>query len=108
MNPLFLICIFVRLSIAYLALLLGKDDPIYLKPLGLLTAFASFAFFISEFSGLMEYGFLGQKIWWFRYVHSLFYAIFSYLALKGNPNAYVALVLDVVYGLFHYIHNYTK
>lgn len=108
MNPLFLICIFVRLSIAYLALLLGKNDPIYLKPLGLMTTFVSFMFFITEFSGLKQYGMFGQKVWWFRYIHFIFYGVFSYFALIGNPNAYIVLVLDVVYGLFHFVYNYTK
>lgn len=108
MNPFFIICIFVRLSIVYLTLYLTKKNPDFLIPLGLMYSLMSFAFFITEFSGLRKYGMFGQKVWWNRYIHSLLYAIFAYLAFQRNEKAYYILVIDILFGIFHYLHNYTK
>lgn len=108
MNPLFIICIFVRVSIVYLTMYLTKNNIDFLIPLGLVYSLLSFIFFITEFSGLIEYGIFGQKVWWNRYIHSLFYLIFAYLAFQLNEKAYIILVIDILFGILHYIHNYTK
>jgi hypothetical protein len=43
----------------------------------------------------------GEKIWWndLRPVHALLYALFSYNAINGNRNAYLFLLVDVLFGL---------
>ncbi len=47
----------------------------------------------------------GDKIWWnnLRPVHALLYFIFAYLAITKNNNAWVALLIDVLIGLFSFI-----
>ena len=51
----------------------------------------------------------GEKIWWnnLRPLHSILYFLFAYNAIKGNKNAWIYLLIDVVIGLisfliFHY------
>lgn len=54
---------------------------------------------------------LGDKIWWnnLRPLHALLYGLFAYNAIKGNPNSWIFLFLDVIIGLisfltYHYIN----
>jgi dipeptide/tripeptide permease len=108
MNPLFIICIFVRLSLVYLTYIMGNRYPDLVKPIGLMFAMLSIGFFIIEFFKLKQYGAFGNKVWWNRYVHSLFFAMFAYLTFQQNKKAYIVLLLDVIFGILHYIHNYTK
>ena len=108
MNPLFIVCIFIRLSIVYLIFYLSNMYPNLVKLIGLMFALMSFGFFIIEFFKLKPYGAFGNKVWWNRYIHSLFYAIFAYLTFQRNKKAYIVLLIDVIFGIFHYIHNYTK
>mgnify|MGYP000001369589 CR=1 FL=1 len=108
MNPLFIICIFIRLSIVYLTFILGIKYPDLLQPIGLMFALISLAFFVIEILKMKPYGAFGNKVWWNRYIHSLFFALFAYLAFQQNKKAYIVLLVDVLFGIFHYIHNYTK
>lgn len=108
MNPLFIICIFVRLSIVYLTFHLSNRYPNLVKPLASVFVLLSLGFFIVEFFKLKPYGAFGNNVWWNRYIHSLFYAVFAYLSFQQNKKAYVVLLLDVIFGTFHYIYNYTK
>ena len=43
----------------------------------------------------------GEKIWWnsIRPVHSLFYFLFAYSAVKGIRGAWIYLWMDVLFGL---------
>lgn len=43
----------------------------------------------------------GEKIWWndLRPLHALLYALFSYNAINENRNAYLFLLVDVLFGL---------
>jgi hypothetical protein len=108
MNPLFIICIFIRLSIVYLTFYLGNKYPYLMKPIGLMFALTSFGFFIIEFFKLKPYGASGNKVWWNRYIHSIFFALFAHLTFQQNKKAYIVLFLDVIFGIFHYLHHYTK
>jgi len=108
MNPLFIFCIFVRLSFVYITMYVGKNNPDFLLPIALMFSVASFSFFITEFSGLRKYGIFGQKVWWNRYIHSILFALFSYFAFKRNEYAYIILLIDLLFGILHYIYNYTK
>ena len=108
MNPLFIICVFLRLFIVYLTFYLSNKYPYFVKPIGLIFALMSLGFFVIEFFKLKPYGAFGSKVWWNRYIHSLFYALFAYLAFKENKKAYIVLLVDVIFGIFHYIHHYTK
>ena len=51
----------------------------------------------------------GAQIWWkdLRIVHALFYAWFVVDAYLEKPNAYVPLLLDVIFGFFSFIVHYS-
>ena len=59
---------------------------------------------------------LGDKIWWdkLRPIHSMLMIIFAYLAINKSNNAWIILLIDVLFGLsnfliFHYIQgNFSK
>lgn len=108
MNPLFIICIFVRLSLVYITMFLTKKNIDFLVPLGIMYSLMSFAFFIVEFLELKKSGMFGQKVWWNRYIHSFFYAVFAFLAFQHNEKAYYILLFDLIFGILHYVYNYTK
>ena len=44
---------------------------------------------------------LGGKIWWkhLRPFHALLWGLFSYLAITGNRNAWIVLLIDTLFGL---------
>jgi hypothetical protein len=83
----------------------------YLKYMGYLALTISFGFMYIFLTGSRDTGVevFGEKIWWnnLRPIHSLLYFLFAYNAIKGNQNAWVYLLIDVVIGLisfliFHY------
>jgi hypothetical protein len=47
----------------------------------------------------------GEKIWWnnLRPIHAVLYGLFSYNAIIGNRNAWIYLLIDVVFGLFSFL-----
>jgi len=52
---------------------------------------------------------LGDKIWWqnLRPIHLLLWSLFSYLAINGNRNAWVVLLVDTLFGLVAFLsHHY--
>ena len=48
---------------------------------------------------------LGGKIWWknLRPFHALLWALFSYLAITGNKNAWIVLFIDTIFGLLFFL-----
>ena len=48
---------------------------------------------------------LGGKIWWknLRPFHALLWALFSYLAITGNRNAWIVLFIDTIFGLLFFL-----
>lgn len=47
----------------------------------------------------------GEKIWWnnLRPLHAVLYGLFAYNAIIGNRNAWIYLLIDVVFGLFSFL-----
>jgi hypothetical protein len=83
----------------------------YLKYMGYLALIISFGFMYLFLTGSRKTGVevFGEKIWWnnLRPLHSILYFLFAYNAIKGNKNAWIYLLIDVVIGLisfliFHY------
>ncbi len=53
----------------------------------------------------------GDKIWWndLRPVHSILYFLFAYNAIIGNKQAWIYLLVDVVFGLISFLsHHFIK
>jgi hypothetical protein len=101
-------CIGTRSLLVYIAKTTNKTLLMFLGYLALLPAIG---FFYLYFSGSRKTGteVFGDKIWWnnLRPVHGLFYTLFAYNAINGNLNAWIYLLVDVIFGLtsfliFHY------
>ena len=113
---LFLIgCIGSRSLLVYLAKTTNKQFLMYMGYLALLPAIGFFYIF---FTGTRQTGaeVFGDKIWWnnLRPIHGLLYSLFAYNAITGNPNSWIYLLVDVLFGLvsfliFHYYNgDFTK
>ena len=77
----------------------------YLKYLGYLALLPATGFMYIYLSGITGLGAFGEKIWWnhLRPVHSILYFLFAYNAIKGNKQAWIYLLADVVIALISYI-----
>ena len=108
---LFLIgCIGVRSLLVYLA---KTSNQTFLMYMGLIALIPAIGFFYLFLTGSRKTGaeVFGDKIWWndLRPIHGIFYSLFAYNAIIGNKNAWIYLLVDVVFGLasfliFHYIN----
>jgi hypothetical protein len=102
---LFLIgCIGVRLLLVYIA----KNISIQLlKYMGYIALIPALGFFYIFLTGMRKTGpeVFGDKIWWnnIRPVHGILYLLFSYNAIIGNKNAWVYLLIDVIFGLISFL-----
>jgi hypothetical protein len=104
-----------RSLLVYMAKTTNKTLLMFLGYLALLPAIG---FFYLYFSGSRKTGFevFGDKIWWnnLRPVHGLIYTLFAYNAINGNLNAWIYLLVDIIFGLtsffiFHYYNgDFTK
>jgi hypothetical protein len=101
-------CIGTRTLLVYIAKTTNKTLLMFLGYLALLPAIGFFYLF---FSGTRKTGaeVFGDKIWWnnLRPIHGLLYTLFAYNAITGNQNAWLYLLVDVVFGftsfvIFHY------
>jgi hypothetical protein len=102
---LFLIgCIGCRLVLT----LLAKQYPDYLQYIGIITLAISIGFFYFYFTGSRKTGFetFGEKIWWnkLRPLHGSLYLLFSILAFRKHPLAWVVLLIDTLIGIGAFIH----
>jgi len=98
------LCISVRLLFVYIARHISNKFLPLLGFLALLPAVGFLYIFIFGKSNKRGETF-NQKIWWgnLRPIHSFFYFYFAYQAFSKNPNAYIVLLIDVVFGLFSFI-----
>ena len=103
-------CIGTRSLLVYIAKTTNKTILMYMGYLALLPAIGFFYLFLT---GSRQTGaeVFGGKIWWndLRPIHGIFYSLFAYNAITGNQNAWIYLLVDVVFGLasflfFHYIN----
>ena len=103
------LCIPVRLLFVYIAKRVPNKFLPLLGFLALLPAVGFLYIFVFGKSNKRGETF-NQKIWWgnLRPIHSFFYFYFAYLAFLKNPNSYVVLLVDVVFGLFSFIVYHTS
>lgn len=91
-------CMGSRLALVWIA----KNHPELLKYMGILAIGISIGFMYIWANGLRKTGpeTFGDKIWWndLRPVHSVLYAVFAVMALRGDENAWKVLLADVTIG----------
>ena len=109
---LFLIgCIGTRAFFVYLA---KNANRTYLQYMGYVSILPAIGFFYLFLTGSRTTGaeVFGDKIWWnnLRPIHGLMYLLFAYNAIRGNPLAWIYLLLDVIIGLvsFLFFHSYNN
>jgi hypothetical protein len=98
---LFLIsCIGIRALFVIIAKNLSGD---YLRYAGYLALLPAIGFAYIFLTGARQTGpeTIGGRIWWnnLRPIHSVLYFLFAYNAIRGAQNAWVYLLIDVVFGL---------
>ena len=103
-------CIGIRTLLVYLARTTNKTILIYMGYVALLPAIG---FIYIYLTGSRQTGteVFGEKIWWnnLRPIHGLLYFLFAVNAIMGNKNAWLYLLVDVIFGLigfftFHYFN----
>jgi hypothetical protein len=100
-------CIGTRSLLVYLS---KNASTKYLKLMGYLALLPAIGFFYIYFTGSRKTGaeVFGDKIWWnnLRPIHGTLYALFALNAISGNKNAWIYLLVDVLFGLssFLYFH----
>jgi len=97
-------CIGARLLLVYIA----KNINIkFLKYMGYLLLLPAFGFIYIYLTGTRQTGaeVFGDKIWWnnLRPIHASLYLLFSYNAINGNKNAWIYLLIDVLFGLTSFL-----
>jgi uncharacterized membrane-anchored protein len=104
------VCILTRLILTFVV---KKLKPIYLPIAGYIGLILGISFLTIYYYNLRKTGIevFGDKIWWndIRPIHGILYLIFAYLAINKNKNAWIILLLDVIFGLVMFInHHYTN
>ena len=97
-------CIGVRSLLVIIAKYINIQ---YLKYLGYLALVPAIGFMYIFISGTRNTGaeVFGGKIWWnnLRPIHSILYFLFAYNAIMGNRNAWIILLVDVLFGLTSFL-----
>jgi hypothetical protein len=110
----FLLFLFGCIGMRSLFVIIAKNVSIqYLQYLGFLALLPAIGFIYIFITGSRKTGpeVLGDKIWWnnLRPLHALLYGLFAYNAIKGNPNSWMFLLLDVIIGLISFlVYHYYK
>ena len=107
-------CILTRLILTFIVKNLKQK---YLQIAGYIGLILGISFLTIYFLNLRKTGIevFGDKIWWndIRPIHGILYLIFAYLAINKNKNAWIILLIDVIFGFVmfinhHYINNNFK
>ena len=97
-------CIGVRALLVIIAKYINIQ---YLKYLGYLALVPAIGFMYIFISGTRNTGaeVFGGKIWWnnLRPIHSILYFLFAYNAIMGNRDAWIFLLVDVLFGLTSFL-----
>lgn len=83
----------------------------FLMILGIIALIPVYGWFYIIFFSPRDTGFevFGELIWWkkLRYIHMCLWAFFAYLAIRGNPSAWIVLAVDTVLGMSSFfIHHW--
>jgi len=106
MNPMFILCIIFRFSLAYLAYILYKENIRYIL---------SFIFFIIGlgFGYLFitkqrKKGAFNQLVWWdyYRPFHSILYILSGILLYNKYQYTYLLIIIDTFIGIYGFINKY--
>lgn len=101
-------CIPVRLLLVYIAKYGSKQ---IINLLAYISVVISFSFMYLFLSNKRQTGVevFGDKIWWnkLRPIHSIFYLLFAIYVFNNNPNAWVFLLYDVIFGLLSFVFYHT-
>jgi len=93
-------CIGSRLAFTALS---AYASNTFLKILGIIALIPVFGWLYIMFIGKRDTGLevFGEKIWWkdLRPLHTILWAIFSYMAISGNRKAWMVLFIDTMIGL---------
>ena len=111
-----LLCVPVRFLLIYVAMVVGRMGEgdgegrrkgmvkkVGSVVLGLLGLVIGGGLMYLHFSGSRPFSVAGDKAWWNRAVHSLFYLAFGVSMLMGRKDAYLILVGDLVYGIGSFV-----
>ncbi len=107
---LFLIgCMGTRTFFVYLAKNINIE---YLPYMGYVAIIIAIGFMYLFITGSRKTGreVLGDKIWWdkLRPVHAIMFTMFGYLAITKSNNAWIVLLIDVLFGLFSFLFFHYK
>ena len=85
----------------------------YLKYMGYIALLPAIGFIYIYLTGSRKTGAetFGEKIWWnnLRPIHSMLYFLFAYNAINGNKQAWIYLLVDVLFGLISFLlHHYVN
>lgn len=99
-------CMGIRLLLVYIANTINLTLLRYMGYLLLLPAIGLFYSYAKMQSPGV--GAFGGNIWWnqLRPLHGVFYLLFSYHAIRGNPHAWVYLLADVLFGFTMFVIHY--
>lgn len=111
MNPLkirfFLFLVFCIGSRLLFTAVSAVSSGWILKMLGLIALIPVVGWFYIIFIGKRDTGIevFGDKIWWknLRPIHMLLWGTFAYLAISGNPRAWIILLVDTLFGLTSFL-----
>lgn len=108
-----LLCVPVRFLMVYIAMRVGRwsvgggrGGGLYFKAMGVVGLMIGIGFMYLHFSGMRPLSVAGDKAWWNRMVHSVFYLAFGVRALMGDQDAYLFLLGDVVYGIGSFVKHH--
>lgn len=78
-----------------------------LQILGFIALIPVIGWFYIIFIGSRDTGLevFGEKIWWknLRPIHMILWGFFSFLAINGNRNAWIVLLIDTVIGMTSFL-----
>lgn len=102
-------CIGTRSLLVYIAKNVNLQT---LKYMGYLALLPTVGFMYIYLTGARQTGpeVFGERIWWndLRPIHAALYGLFSYTAITGNKNAWIYLLIDVIFGFISFIlHHFT-
>lgn len=103
----FIICIILRILIAYFTLYSLNNETLRLIT-SLILLCISVGFLYQYLTKYRINGAFGQKIWWdyMRPFHVMMYMYASYLTFNNNKYVFFVLLLDVFIGTLSFINNH--